>query len=177
MINKNTENTNLSWNPNWVNHKYFLLLQNYILQIVSSCYYRQGWYYTLFTNNYWKEAMTPWFISYYWKDSLAPYLLANARTRLWSFGLSTTTEDASTPYLPATTGRRLRPSYRLVSCPSTSQPPLYYNLISDCSSINLSIEFIETPIRRFKTLFIYPQTYIFIQQSPIFIVTLHTQIN
>ena len=30
MINKNTQNTNLSWNPNWVNHQYFLLLQNYI---------------------------------------------------------------------------------------------------------------------------------------------------
>ena len=30
MINKNTHNTNLSWNPNWVNHQYVLLLQNCI---------------------------------------------------------------------------------------------------------------------------------------------------
>ena len=30
MINNNTQDTNLSWNPNWVNHQYFLLLQNYI---------------------------------------------------------------------------------------------------------------------------------------------------
>ena len=34
------------------------------LQIVSVYYYKQGWYYTLFTNNYWKEATTPWFIIY-----------------------------------------------------------------------------------------------------------------
>ena len=30
----NTQNTNLLWKPNWVNHQYFLLLQNYYLQIV-----------------------------------------------------------------------------------------------------------------------------------------------
>ena len=59
MINKNTQNMNLSWNSNSVNHQYFQLLQNYILQIVYSCYYRQGWYYTLLTSNYWKEATTP----------------------------------------------------------------------------------------------------------------------
>ena len=51
------------------------------LQIVFACYYRQGWYYTLFTSNYWKEATTLWFYqlllkgcyntlftSYYWKE-------------------------------------------------------------------------------------------------------------
>ena len=116
MINKNTHNTNLSWNPNWVNHQYFLLLQNYILQIVFSYYYRQRWYYTLFTSNYWKEAMTLGFINFYWND-------------------------AATPYLPSTTRRRLRPPCRHVACPSASQPPLYDNLISYLStSIDLPIK-------------------------------------
>ena len=58
MINKNTHNTNLLWKPNWVNHQYFLLLQNCYLQIVF---------------------------------------------------LAFTDKDGITPYLPATTGRSLRP--------------------------------------------------------------------
>ena len=45
-----------------------------------SFFYIQGWYYTLFTNNYWKEAMTPWFIicyptlftNYHWKEATTP---------------------------------------------------------------------------------------------------------
>ena len=32
--------------------------------LVFACYSRQGCFNTLFTNNYWKEANTPWFISY-----------------------------------------------------------------------------------------------------------------
>ena len=83
MINKNTQNTNLSWKPNWVNHQYFLLFQNCYLQIVFSWCYKQWWYYTLFTSNYWKEATTPYFVSYNW-------------------------QDATTTYLPASTGRRLQ---------------------------------------------------------------------
>ena len=30
MINKTQETQLLSWNPNWENHQYFLLLHNYI---------------------------------------------------------------------------------------------------------------------------------------------------
>ena len=101
MINKNTQNTNLSWNPIWVNHQYFLLLQNSYLQMVFSYYYRQGWYYTLFTSNYWKEETTPYFIIYNW-------------------------QDATTPYLPATTGRRLQPPTALM--PSLDPP--YHPLFS-----------------------------------------------
>ena len=66
IINKNKQNTNLSWKPNWVNQQYFLLLQNCYLKIVFSYYYRRGWYFTLFTNNYWKEATAPCFVSYSW---------------------------------------------------------------------------------------------------------------
>ena len=77
------------WNPNRVNHQYVLLLQNYVLQLVflllqtrmvlhpiyqyqlEGCYDTLVYqlqlkicYNTLFTNANWKEATTPWFISY-----------------------------------------------------------------------------------------------------------------
>ena len=45
--------------------------------------------------------------------------------------------------LSAATERMLRHTSKLVAYPSTSQPPSYDNLISDCTSINLSIESVE----------------------------------
>ena len=58
MINKNTQNKNLSWKPNWINNHYFLLLQNCINKL---------------------------------------------------FMLASTDKDGITPYLPATTRRRIQP--------------------------------------------------------------------
>ena len=66
MINKNTQNKNLSWNPNRVNHQYFLLLQNCYLQIVF-------------------PATTD-------KDGITPYLPATTWRMLRAHGLSSTTE-------------------------------------------------------------------------------------
>ena len=56
------------------------------LQIVYASYYRQGWYYTLFTKNYWKEDMNPLiyqlllkgcyytlFTNNYWKEDMTPW--------------------------------------------------------------------------------------------------------
>ena len=114
----------------------------------------------------------------YYKDGTTPYLPATTGRRLRPLGfISCYWKDAMTPYLPATTGRRLQPPNKRVAFSSASQPPSYDNLISDCSSTDLSIKCLETLIRRFKFFFIYPQTYLFIQQSHIFIVTLHRQIH
>ena len=66
IINKNTQNTNLSWKANWVNHQYFLLLENCYLQIVF-------------------PATTD-------KDGIIPSLLETTRRRLWPPRLSGTTE-------------------------------------------------------------------------------------
>ena len=57
-----------------------------------SYYYRHGWYYTLFTSNYWKQAMTPWFIRCYWKDATTPYLPMPIGRRIPPLGLSVGTE-------------------------------------------------------------------------------------
>ena len=57
MINKRT---NLLWKPNWVNHQYFLLLQNYIYK-------------------YFMLAIID-------KDGTTPYLLATTRRRLRPLG-------------------------------------------------------------------------------------------
>ena len=65
-MNKKTHNTNLSWNPNWVNHQYFLLLQN--------CVYKQ-----------FMPAATD-------KDGITPYFPSITGRRLRPPGLSTTTE-------------------------------------------------------------------------------------
>ena len=64
MINKITQNKNLSWNPNWVTHQYFLLLQICYLQIVFPTTTDKDGITPCFTNTNWKEAMTPWFIRY-----------------------------------------------------------------------------------------------------------------
>ena len=66
MINNNTQNTNLSWKPNWVNHQYILLLQNCYLQIVFSAA----------TN----------------KDGITPYLPIPIGRRIQPPGLSAMTE-------------------------------------------------------------------------------------
>ena len=86
--------------PNWEKPPIHPITEKLYLQIVFACYNRQGWYHTLFTNNYWKEATTPCFVSYYW-------------------------QDATTPNLPATAGRRLQPPVGLMHALDPPDHPLF----------------------------------------------------
>ena len=84
MINNIQGTQILSLKPNWENHQHFLLLQNYIYNGVCKLSLA-GDKNPQVSQLQLKDATTPWFFP-------AP-----------------TNKDATTPYLPATIGRRLRP--------------------------------------------------------------------
>ena len=68
--------------PNWEKPPIRPVTAKLYLQIVSAHYDRQGWYHTLFTNNYWKDDATPCFVSYYSHYAITPYLTATTGGRL-----------------------------------------------------------------------------------------------
>ena len=80
-----------------------------------------------------RRLQPPSFMSYYWKY-------------------------ATIPYLPATTARRLRPPSKHVAYPSASQAPSYDNLISEFTSIDPTIEIVETIYLTHHSIYKYPLT-------------------
>ena len=106
--------------------------------------YRQGWYYTLFTINYWKEATTPCFVIYNW-------------------------QDATTPYLPASIGRRIQPP----SCLLLSlAPPYHPNMILVIFQIPLPFKICHTHWSQLLLLWSRPRT-LFLSLIPLCINTSH----
>ena len=99
--------------PNWEKPPIRPVTAKLYLQIVSAHYNRQGWYHTLFTNNYWKDDATPCFVSYY-------------------------SHYAITPYLTATTGRRLQPPAGLMPALAPPYHLLFLYDLHICFMISLS---------------------------------------
>ena len=136
-----------------------LITAKLYLQIVYAFYYKQGWYYTLFTSNYQKEDTTPWFYQLLLKGCYETLFTKNYQkeaTTPWFYQLLLKgfydTLFTNYHWNEATT-----PS-NIVAYPSTSQTPSCDNLISNCSSINLSVESAEKISLTHHSVYKYPLT-------------------